>query len=188
MAHTTENSLVKFFGGRFGNMVFRNYDGMSVLSPRPVFKDRKFSEAQKACQQRFGKGPAWARKALADPELAAFYNSKATKRVNAWNLAMSDYLRNPRISEIDLKYYHGQKGDTISVEAHDRFRVAAVIVTIINALGFDVESGLAVHIPGGPWVYQAMAENPQWKGGKVRVRVVDFPGNVVRAVRTVGSP
>ncbi len=188
MAHTRENSLVKFFGGRFGNMVYRNYDGMSVLSRLPVFKDRKFSKAQKACQQRFGKGTVWAHKVRANPELAAYYQSKASKRVNAWNLAISDYLRNPEIAEINLEEYHGHKGDTISVSAHDRFRVAAVIVTILNAQGFEVESGMAVDVPGDHWIYEAREDNPLWKGGRVSVSAIDFPGNVVRAVETVGSP
>jgi hypothetical protein len=178
MAHTSENALVRFFGGRFGNMVYRNYDGMSVLSRRPIFKDRKWSKAQLACQKRFGKGAEWASKARENPELSAFYESKATKRVSGWNLAISDYLRNPKISEIDLEDYHGQKGDTIKVEAHDRFRVAAVIVTILNSLGFEVESGMAVNV-GDMWVYEAKEHNPMWKGGKVIVEARDFPGNRV---------
>ena len=100
---------------------------MSVLSRMPEFKDRKFSKKQLACQQRFGKASAWAKKVRANPELAAYFKSRATKSVSDWNLAMSDYLRNPRILEITLENYHGKTGDTITVGAYDRFRVAAVI-------------------------------------------------------------
>ena len=188
MAHTRENALVRFFGGKCGNMVYRNYDGMSVMSRMPVFKNRKFSPAQKACQQRFGNAAAWAHKARANPELGAYYQSIASKRVNGWNLAISDYLRKPEVSKIDLENYKGKTADTIRVEAHDRFRVAAVIVTIINALGYEVESGMAVMVPGEHWIYEAKEDNPLWKGGRVSVSAIDFPGNVVRAVQMIGSP
>jgi hypothetical protein len=34
-------------------------------------------------------------------------------------------------------------------------------------------------MPTGKWVYKVTAENPDWKGSRVVVRVSDLPGNVV---------
>ena len=101
-----------------------------------------------------------------------------------WNVAISDYMKRPEIAEIDVWNYNGQAGNTIRVKARNNYGIASVIVMIINVLGIEVESGMAVQMPGSEvWVYKTMEENPEWKGGKVVVRVSDCPGNVIRAVR-----
>jgi hypothetical protein len=62
----------------------------------------------------------------------------------------------------------------------------AVIVTILNATGFEIESGMAVEFPyngSGEWIYKTLESNPSWRGGRVVVRVTDSPGKVVKAER-----
>ena len=36
-----------------GNLVLKHYGAVTVLSRKPTFRNRKFTEAQKACQERF---------------------------------------------------------------------------------------------------------------------------------------
>ena len=86
----------------------------------------------------------------------------------------------PEIDPIDTSKYKGQEGDTIKIEAYDTIKVASVIVMIINALGLQIENGPAVQKSTGEWVYKITAENPDWKGGRVVVKVSDLPGNVVQ--------
>jgi hypothetical protein len=168
-------------------MVYKNYDGVSVLSRLPNFAGRKWSKAQKANCHRFRDAAAYAQRALEIPEMAAFYESRRKRMQYAWNVAISDFMLNPEICEIKLEKYQGRRGDTIRVTAHDKYQVAAVIVTILNALGLEVESGMAVHMPNGDWVYQAKEENPRWRGGSVVVEVRDVPGNRVVDRRTTSD-
>jgi hypothetical protein len=187
MAHSQDNSLVKNFNGKFDRMVYRTYGGMTIMSRLPNFTGRKWSKAQKANHRRFGGGAEYAGKAMKIPELAEFYNNKAKGLQNGWNMAVSDYMRKPEICEINLEEYKGRKGDLIRIRARDKFRVAAVIVTILNALGHEVESGMAVYLPASGWVYRAKEENPHWRGGTVVVKASDFPGNRVFERRTMSD-
>jgi hypothetical protein len=98
-------------------------------------------------------------------------------------------MKRPEIAEIDVWNYSGQAGNTIRVKARDNYGVASVIVMIINALGYEVESGMAVSMPGSEvWVYKAKEQNLEWKGGRVVVRVTDSPGNVVRGEVRLPGP
>ncbi len=76
----------------------------------------------------------------------------------------------------------GGKSD-YSVRAPDDFRTGVVIVTIINAPGFEVESNMAAEMPTGEWVYKATELNPFRQGDRVVVRVTDSPGNAVKTFR-----
>ena len=103
-----------------------------------------------------------------------------------WNVAVADYMKKPEINAVDLSGYRGRKGDTIRVKAHDNFGVAMVIVTILNALGLEVESGRAgEQLREGCWVYKVVAPVPDWNKGRIIVRAVDLPGNTVKSERTV---
>jgi hypothetical protein len=134
--------------------------------------------------RRFKGATGYGHRVLNDPLAYAYYSPKRKGIQTVWNLAISDYMKRPEIAEIDVWNYSGQAGNTIRVKARDNYGIASVIVMIINALGFEVESGTAVQIPGSEvWVYKAVEQNPEWRGGRVVVRVSDSPGNVTRAVR-----
>ena len=64
--------------------------------------------------------------------------------------------------------------------------VAAVIMTILNAQGIELESGLAVEmLSKGCWIYKVTAPVPGWEKGRIVVRVTDSPGNTVKSVQAV---
>ena len=69
-------------------------------------------------------------------------------------------LLKPEIEKIDTSKYKGQEGDIIKVEAYDRYKVASVIVMIINALGLQIRDGPAVQKPSGEWVLQGIGTEP----------------------------
>jgi len=56
-----------------------------------------------------------ARNALADPVQAAAYQAAATKSKSAFVVAVTDWLKPPRISEIIHSAYNGHIGDKIVV-------------------------------------------------------------------------
>jgi hypothetical protein len=181
MAVSRNNVVVKNFHGKVGNIVLRVFGNKMVMSALPSTRNRKWSEAQLECQDRFRKATKFGHKVLADAELNLVYKNKAKENQNSWNASISDYLLKPEIESIDTSKYNGQEGDTIKIEAYDKFKVASVIVMIINALGLQIEKGPAVQMPTGEWIYKVTAENPDWKGNRLVVKASDLPGNMVQA-------
>ena len=95
MAKVELNPLFGRVSGKVGNVIFRQMaNGTVSVSPAPVRSTAKPSEAQKAHRQRFKEAAAYAKAALADPELRARYEAQATSDKTPYNLAVSDYLNN----------------------------------------------------------------------------------------------
>jgi hypothetical protein len=182
MAIANDNVIMRFQRGKIGGLIFRVWGENTVVSKAPDYRKIKRSEAQKANSRRFKVATAYGHRVLNNPVAYAFYEKKRRGSQTVWNVAISDYMKRPEIAEIDVWNYKGHAGNTIRVKASDDYGVASVIVMIINALGLEVENGMAVQMPGSEvWVYKTMEENQEWRGGRVVVRVTDSPGNVVRA-------
>jgi hypothetical protein len=183
----SENPLIKGYHGMFANMVHRRWGDLHVIIQKPPdFSNVKWSKAQKANRKRFREAMIYARKVLADPAMRAWYASQAKHGQTIWNVAVADYMLRPEITTTDISGYKGVKGDIIRVEAHDRYSIAAVLVFVYNALGLEVESGLATqNLSDGYWHYRTQEDNPLWKGGRIVFRVSDSPGNVVTETRPV---
>jgi len=187
MAVSRTNVVVKNFHGKVGNIVLRVFGNKMVMSALPNTRNRKWSEAQLECQDKFRKATKFGHQVLANAELNLVYKNKAKENQSSWNASISDYLLKPEIKTIDISKYKGHEGDTIKVEAFDKYKVASVIVMIINALGLQIENGAAVQKPTGEWVYKVSVQNPDWRGNRVVVKVSDLPGNVVQAEVDVGG-
>ncbi|MGA3015111.1 MAG: hypothetical protein ABSD71_13875 [Bacteroidales bacterium] len=187
MAVSRNNVIVKNFHGRIGNIVLRVFGNKMVMSALPSTRNRKWSEAQLACQDQFRKATKFGHKVLDNVELDMFYKKHAKENQSSWNASISDFLLKPEIETIDTSKYKGQEGDAIKIEAADKYKVASVIVMIINALGLQIENGSAVQMPAGEWVYKVSVQNPDWKGTRVVVKVSDLPGNVVQSEVDVGG-
>ena len=183
----SDNPLIKGYHGTFANVVHRRWgDQHVIVQKRPDFSNVKWSKAQKANRKRFSEAMAYARKVLADPEMRAYYKAKAKHGQTIWNVAVADYMLRPEITKTDISGYKGSKGDIIKVKAHDRYCVASVLVFVYNALGLEVESGLATeNLSDGYWHYKAQDDNPLWQGGRIMFRVTDSPGNTVTEVKPV---
>ena len=186
MAHTQHNSITHGYRGLFGNVVFRWVYGQSVMQSRPDFSNVRWSKAQKANRKRFGEAMRYAQQAIRDPEKKQFYQKMAKGRCTACNKAVSDYMLKPQIENINLEEYHGKKGDLIRVDAWDKYGVAAVLVFVLNALGHEIESGMAARdLSDGLWVYQAKEDLAPGRPGRVVVRAIDHAGNSVAEVRPI---
>jgi len=121
----------------------------------------------------------YARRVLMDQEMWNYYKKKRRKKQTVWNCAVADYLMNPTIDSINIREYRGKKGDSIVVCANDKYAVASVVVSIVDAQGLEIERGPAVcdYMPG--WTYTSVKKNRNLRGCKVVVEVTDVPGNVV---------
>ncbi|MBL6950599.1 MAG: hypothetical protein ISR57_08155 [Bacteroidales bacterium] len=132
MAHTKSNALTKNYSGKFGNQfVFRIRNGKSIMAALPVRISDSATEAQQAVRRRFANASHYAKQILLDPVMLSAYTEKAVDGKSPYLVAMTDYLRNPWIDEIDIDGYNGNAGEIIRVQAGDDFKVTEVSVKII---------------------------------------------------------
>ncbi len=123
-------------------------------------------------------GVNYARVALKDPEQQEYYASKATKEKSAFNLAIADFLRKPCIDLIDASSYRGEIGDKILMIASGNAKIMAARISILDAGGIVLESGLCVQdAVTTNWVYTASTSQVQVTGLSVLAMVTDRPGH-----------
>ena len=75
--------LHKGFSGAFGDLIFRQYNGKTVVSRRPVYKNETNTEARRKARGRFREATEFAGNAMADLQVdfvnkqedCAFYHS-----------------------------------------------------------------------------------------------------------------
>jgi hypothetical protein len=190
MAISYNNLITKHFHGRIGDVVLRWVGGRSVMSKRPDCSKVVKSPAQLANQDRFRKAVKYGKAANKDPENHEFYRKRKKIHQSAYNAAVSDYLLKPKVESVDVGGYAGVQGNKISIRAWDKYKVESVIVMIINKMGQVIEKGPAVARPfsgGREWDYKATVVNIGYMGGRVEVRVMDKPGNVVQADIDIGG-
>jgi hypothetical protein len=88
------------FRGKMGEMTFRRMYGKQTVMKTPDMSNVQWSEAQKENRQRFKQAIAYARAAMADPQVHAHYKKRG-KRANrqAFRVAVSDYCAGKNLLE-----------------------------------------------------------------------------------------
>ena len=89
------NPMVQRAQGRMGNVVFRrSHTGEMSLIKLADMSNVTWSGAQQAHRQRFREAVAYAKAAMAVPEVRAIYEkSAAEKHKRPFDLAVSDYFK-----------------------------------------------------------------------------------------------
>jgi hypothetical protein len=91
------NPILEQLTGKIGNMVFRlAHTGKLSLIKSPDMSRVKWSTAQKEHRQRFKHAVAYARAAIADPEIRPIYVQMAMEKQNSkrpFDMAVSDYFQ-----------------------------------------------------------------------------------------------
>ena len=192
MAISFKNLITRMYSGRVGDIVLRNYGGKSVMAKRPDCSKVVKSAAQLENMAKFAKASKYSKAVKNDPQRSEDYSEtkKKTKYKDVYHAAMSDCMTKPKVQKVDLKIYRGQPGNVIRISAWDKFRVQTVSVVILNKMGQLIEKGPAVAMPfsgNREWDYIATADNVDYQGGSIEIRVTDRPGNVVREVITIDS-
>jgi hypothetical protein len=94
MAKIILNPLIKEISGKFGDIIFRSTSDGVVMSNRPTPSSVKPSPAQIAHRQRFKEAVAYAKTALADPQISSLYKQAAAQQnKRPFDLAVSDFLQ-----------------------------------------------------------------------------------------------
>jgi hypothetical protein len=166
MAKARINALIDSLSGSLGNDLYvrTTKGGRTIISQKPNFDNRQFSEAQLNVQNRTKQAAAYAR--VASKENPIYAQQAARKDLNAYNVAVRDWHRPPVIRRIEWE--DGQ----VRVLAHDDTLVTGVTVTILDQSGQLLEQGEADLWMGVRWDYKAA------HSGQVRVEARDLAGNV----------
>ena len=180
MARNRNNILARGFSGMLGDQfVLRIKNGVTFLANRPTIDpDRSFTEEQLARQENFKAAVEYARKSMENPVTKAMYEAAAKDGQSAYNMALTDAAKGPRLSRLVTDTYRGQVGDTLKVRATDNFRVETVTFAISREDGTVVEAGLAVADENGlDWIYTVTQPNAELPGTIIAITAIDIPKN-----------
>lgn len=168
MAKVKRNILIEGLSGTLGkDLVFRQMrDGRTIVSTKPDFSNRVFSDGQLTHQSRFQQAAAYARQAAKTNPIYAELAKGTTK--TAYNIALSDWFHPPVIHEIK------RQDGRIRVNVTDNVLVSRVVVTILEEEGEIREKGEGIRGEGNWWKYVSGKE------GRVRVEAWDLAGNVIK--------
>lgn len=179
MATTSNNLLTRNYSGKVGKQfVFRTRGEKSIMAALPTLSGGSGSQSQQDVRFRFRLAVIYAKKALANPELADAYAARVRGNQSAFNVAFKDAYFGPQLSNLRTEAYTGQPGQPILVQAVDNFRVTLVKVKIFAADGQLLEEGQAVEDENGyDWLYTTKLANPKVIGSKILVTAEDLPKN-----------
>ena len=171
--------LRKTYSGIFGNQVLlRSRRKNTVMTIEPVKNSKTYTENQEKVKERFRNGAAWAKEILKDPDLYELYLSRARDGKTPYTVALTDYLRPPKILLIDTANYTGAEGDEVIVSAVDDVKVMQVEVAITGPNGVQVENGVCTRSQfGNFWTYVATTGVETTAGLTITARATDIPGN-----------
>ena len=97
MAKAQLNPILERLTGKIGNMVFRRaHTGQVSLVKSPDMSGVKWSPAQKEHRRRFKAAVAYARAAMADPQVRLVYEQMAAEKKGnkrPFDMAVSDYFQ-----------------------------------------------------------------------------------------------
>ena len=169
MAKVRRNAIFTGISGTIGQDHYARTmrDGRTIISLKPDFSNRQFSEAQLRTQSRIKQAAAYAKLASNENPIYAMKAEGTAK--NAYNVALADWMNPPVIHSMDLHL-----GRIIRVDATDDVQVTKVVVTVLNSQGQLVEQGEATLEFDIWWDYQPTHQ------GNIRVEAHDLAGNVVQ--------
>ncbi len=175
MARIEKNHFLHGISGGLGKYIIKVRNGKTYISKRPK-KPTKESDAQRAGRELFCQASEYAKAALQDPVLHAFYASITPKGQNTRNVAMADFWKPPVIENINTSSYHGNPGDTISMIVTDNGKVVSVSVCISKDDIVLEEGNAVMQNDGVTWVYIASTQITDVDGAMVTVRARDLAG------------
>jgi hypothetical protein len=159
MAVVAMNDLTEGLSGKVGKIIFRTYLGKTYASSRPR-KHKKQSEQQRSNRDKFKLATQYAKRMMVDADMKAYYKGIAIQLAlpNAYTAAITDYMRKPQISEVDISGYNGRLGDRIKITVSKKnFKLASVDVIIASEDNRVLEQGPAQWHGGDQWEFRGEA-------------------------------
>src|SRR6201989_2341143 len=109
------STLHRGFKGATGDFLFRTYNGKTIVSPRPVYRNETNTEARRIARDRFREATFFASDAMQRMKEKVYYTQKARqlKLPNAYTAAITDYLRKARARAVTRSSFAARKGDVL---------------------------------------------------------------------------
>ena len=175
------NPAFEQMSGALGDLVFREVNGKTIVSRKPVTSD-VITEAQATHRERFRLAAAYGKFAMANSATREIYdNVSEQKGIPAFALTVADFLNLPSVDQVDMSAYNGQIGNNIAIITSDDFGVVNVHVTITDdSNNAVIQSGNAIEYPVGTghWNYGASVAVPAGTTVTVKVTATDRPGGI----------
>jgi hypothetical protein len=170
MALVKDRALLQIMRGALrAQFTIYERNGQIIMAKKRGESKNEPTKCQQEARLKMQIASALAMEMLKDPEVKAYYQSKAGYRQNAYNMAVKDAYKAPEVQDIRFEEC------TVVVKAENEFRVAEVEIRVFDADGVQQESGRAeLSRNGVDWHYKATSLP---KGGRVMVIAVDLPGN-----------
>lgn len=182
MANVKLNPILERIRGQVGDLVFRRFQGRTILSRKPDLAGVVPSEAQLAHKERFRQAALYGKVVMADAAQKSLYVEAAKERGKpVFSLTVADYLNPPVVTGVDLSGYAGVVGDAITIAAVDDFEVSGVQVQLSDGDGSELEAGSALRGQDGFWVYTATTAVAPGTTVRVVVTAIDRPGGTGEA-------
>ena len=182
MARSINNVLTKGLSGMVGRqIVFRSWNGKTFISVAPK-KPKKQSPLQKENRQKFKMATRYAKNMMKDAVTKAEYLEVAKKLnlPNAYTAAITDYMRNPEVIEVDTSTYSGKEEEEIKVVTRKKgFEIQEVEEIIVDKHGEIIEEGKATKGSGSDWLYKTRAIIEDKVAVQYLIRVRDKTGNFI---------
>ena len=169
MAKVTKNMILSGLSGSLGpdHYARTTKDGRTIISKKPDFGNRQFSEAQLSVQNRTKQVAAYAK--VASKENPIYAKKAAGTSKNAYHIAFRDWRRPPVIHTMDVDF-----DGLIRVDAMDDVQVTKVVITVLDQEGKTLEQGEAKLTLGVWWDYRPANHR------RIQVEAWDLAGNVTR--------
>ena len=137
MAKVKKNMIISGVSGSLGPDHYARItkDGRTIISQKPDFSNRQFSEAQLNAQNRTRRAADYAK--VASKENPIYAQKAAGTSKNAYNIAFRDWRKPPVIDRIEWR------DGKVRVSAYDDTMVTGVAVTILDEQGQCLEQGEA---------------------------------------------
>lgn len=158
-------SITRGLRGVFGDFLFRNYNGKTVVSPRPVYKNETNTPARKQARGNFRAATYFARAAMNNVKLKAYYTQKAKqlKLPNAYTAAITDYLRKAKVTAFTRSSFSPKKGAVININVDKKaFRVNNIKAMLCSENGdsLPTQNLQAAGAPKGIFKYTLQDDLP----------------------------
>jgi hypothetical protein len=176
MATVRHNLVLEGLSGLLGDQLVLKRDraGRTIVSRKPNFDNRVFSEDQKKHQSRFQEAAAYAKAAAKIEPIYKELTIGTAK--SAYNVAVGDWFNPPEVGEVDVRGYTGQVGETIRAKVIDDVQVTQVKLVISTGDDVVIEQG-EMNLAQGLWYsYTTTIKCPAGLA-KVAVIGLDLPGH-----------
>ena len=181
MAHANNSLTTGKFKGSLGKeLVFREWEGKTIVAKSPKSRSGNPTPAQEAIQEKFLIASRYGKAIIsnADQSLAQAYANAVRPRQTVYCRAVEDFLSSPVVKLIETRQYQGAVGNPILIRAFDDFRVTRVHVEIYAPDGSLLEAGDATQdVYGIDWIYTATKANNQLVGSTIKAIASDIPRN-----------